>query len=100
MRRRIARARRHLTSLQEVFAELARPDFLPSVGENERQALGAVIQRLDRATDAVGNAREMLIGTFGVHMTRTAQRTNDIMKILTIVSVILLRRASSLARWE
>lgn len=90
MRRRIARARRHLTSLREVFAELARPDFLPNVEEHERQALGAVIQRLDRATDAVANVREMLIGTFGVHMTRTAQRTNDIMKILTIVSVILL----------
>jgi magnesium transporter len=32
----------------------------------------------------------MLIGTFDVHMTRTAQRTNDIMRILTWTSVILL----------
>jgi Mg2+ and Co2+ transporter CorA len=32
----------------------------------------------------------MLIGTFDVHMTRTAQRTNDVMKILTLASVILL----------
>ncbi len=32
----------------------------------------------------------MLIGTFDVHMTRTAQRTNDIMKVLTLASAILL----------
>ncbi len=32
----------------------------------------------------------MLIGTFDVHMTRTAQRTNDIMRVLTLASVILL----------
>ncbi len=32
----------------------------------------------------------MLIGTFDVHMTRTAQRTNDIMRLLTWVSVTLL----------
>jgi Mg2+ and Co2+ transporter CorA len=35
----------------------------------------------------------MLIGTFDVHMTRTAQRTNDIMRVLTWASVILLPAA-------
>jgi Mg2+ and Co2+ transporter CorA len=32
----------------------------------------------------------MLLGTFDVHMTRTAQRTNETMRILTLASVILL----------
>ena len=32
----------------------------------------------------------MLIGTFDVHMTRTAQRTNDTMRLLTLASVMLL----------
>jgi Mg2+ and Co2+ transporter CorA len=32
----------------------------------------------------------MLIGTFDVHMTRTAQRTNDTMRVLTLASVVLL----------
>ena len=32
----------------------------------------------------------MLIGTFDVYMTRTAQRTNDIVRVLTWTSVILL----------
>jgi Mg2+ and Co2+ transporter CorA len=90
MRRRIAHVRRVLVPHREVAAELSRPDFLPKGAEGGADALAAVSQRLERAGEAVSNAREMLIGTFDVHMTRTAQRTNDIMRILTLASVILL----------
>ncbi|HEX5040009.1 MAG TPA: CorA family divalent cation transporter [Candidatus Limnocylindria bacterium] len=90
MRRRIARCRRVAGLHREVFAELARPDFLPDLDDRESTALALVTDRLDRAYDALSNAREMLIGSFDVHMTRTAQRTNDIMRILTWASVILL----------
>ena len=90
MRRRIARVRRVLAAHNEVAAELARPDFMPESARHGLDALTAVSKRLARATDAVGNAREMLIGTFNVHMTRTAQRTNDTMRVLTLASVILL----------
>jgi magnesium transporter len=90
MRRRIARVRRLVGSHRELFAELQRPDFMPGMEDGEASALAAVAARLERALEAVGRAREMLIGTFDVHMTRTAQRTNDIMKVLTIASAILL----------
>jgi magnesium transporter len=90
MRRRIARVRRLVGSHRELFAELQRPDFMPGIEPDEAALLAAVGGRLERALEAVGRAREMLIGTFDVHMTRTAQRTNDIMKILTLASAILL----------
>lgn len=90
MRRRIAHVRRMLTPHREVYVELTRPDFLPDLEEREERALAAVVKRLERALDAIFNARDMLIGTFDVHMTRTAQRTNDVMKVLTLASVILL----------
>ncbi|HEX7172705.1 MAG TPA: CorA family divalent cation transporter [Candidatus Limnocylindria bacterium] len=90
MRRRISGVRRMLSPHREVYAELSRPDFLAGMDDRERDALHAVAARLDRAADAVGNARDMLIGTFDVHMTRTAQRTNDVMKVLTLASVVLL----------
>lgn len=90
MRRRIAHVRRMLTPHREVYSELRRPDFLPQLDERESLALADAGQRLERALDAIANAREMLIGTFDVHMTRTAQRTNDVMKVLTLASVILL----------
>ena len=90
MRRRIARVRRILAPHREIFAELARPAFLPDLAATEMEALAAVTRRLERAGEAVAHTREMLIGTFEVHMTRTAQRTNDIMRVLTLASVILL----------
>jgi magnesium transporter len=90
MRRRIAVIRRTLTRHRETFAELSRPDFMPDLDEQDSEALAGVARRLDRAAEAVAHTREMLIGTFDIHMTRTAQRTNDTMRILTLASVILL----------
>ena len=48
------------------------------------------MDRLDEAVDAVESARELLIGAFDVYMATSAQRTNDVMKALTILSAILL----------
>jgi len=90
MRRRIAHVRRMLAPHREVYSDLTRPDFLPKLDEREERALASASKRLERALDAIANAREMLIGTFDVHMTRTAQRTNEVMKVLTLASVILL----------
>ena len=90
MGRRIAHARRVIAAHNDVVAELARPDFMPESARHGLDALVAVSKRLARAAEAISNAREMLIGTFDVHMTRTAQRTNDTMRLLTLASVILL----------
>ncbi len=90
MRRRIARVRGVLTPHRELAAELTRPDFMPRADDRADSALTAVGQRFDRASDAMARVREMLLGTFEVHMTRMAQRTNDTMRVLTLVSVILL----------
>ncbi len=90
LRRRIARVRRVLTPHRELLAELVRPDFLPERHGRGASGLDAVIARLDRAVEGFGAARDMLLGTFDVHMTRTAQRTNDVMRVLTLASVILL----------
>ena len=49
-----------------------------------------VADRFDRAVDAIENARDQVVGAFDIYLARTAQRTNDIVKILTIVSAVLL----------
>ncbi len=90
LRRRIARERRVLSPQREVVAELARPDFFPERFSGGADGTQRIVARLDRAADAFTMARDMLIGTFDVHMTRTTQRTNDVMRVLTIASVILL----------
>jgi magnesium transporter len=87
LRRQVAALRRALAPHQWAFAPLARPDF-------ELEGFGkpwpGVVDRLDRAIDAVENARDLLIGAFDVYMARSAQRTNDVMKALTVLSAILL----------
>ena len=90
MRKRIARARRIAGLHTDVYAEITRPDFLPGLEDRDNALLARANERLERATGAIANVRELLIGTFDVHMTRTAQRTNDIMRVLTWTSVILL----------
>jgi Mg2+ and Co2+ transporter CorA len=40
--------------------------------------------------DAVENARELLVGSFDIAMTKAGQRTNDIMRVLTVISSVLL----------
>ena len=89
-RRRISSIRRRLAPHREVFAALTRPD-LAGLGDAEDTVhFRSLADRLERAIDAVDSARELVLGSFDVHMTRTAQRTNDVMKILTLVTVILL----------
>ena len=48
------------------------------------------MDRLERALGAIDTARDALLGTFDIFMGRAAQRNNDVMKILTILSAILL----------
>jgi len=88
LRRRIARLRRALAPNREALSPLERPDF------TLRSELGEVwpgtIQRLDRAIDAIENARELLVGSVDLYLGRSSQRTNDVMKILTLVSSIAL----------
>ena len=54
------------------------------------EAFKSVAERFDSAIGAVEDSREVLIGSFDVYMTRTAQRTNDIMKVLALATVLLL----------
>ena len=88
LRRRIGILRRSLTAQREVYAALARP-----VGD-EGSPIGApwpaLTERLERAIDATERARELLVGSFDIVMTRTGQRTNDIMRVLTVISSVLL----------
>lgn len=88
LRRRIARLRRALAPNREALLPLERPDF------ELRADLGAtwpgINQRLERAIDGVENARELLVGSFDLYLGRASQRTNDVMKVLTLVSAIAL----------
>jgi magnesium transporter len=88
IRRRIARLRRVLAPNREALLPLERPDF------ELRADLGPVwpgiVPRLERAIDGLENARELLVGSFDLYLGRASQRTNDVMKALTLLSAVAL----------
>ena len=90
LRHRIAATRRALVAHRAVMVAMAGADFEVVTEAREGQRFVGVTERFDGAVDAIDAAREALIGTFDIHMSRTAQRTNEVMKILTVVSVLLL----------
>lgn len=90
LRHRIAATRRDLVAHRTVIGGMAGADFDVVTEARDAAGFAALTGRFDGAVDAIDAAREALIGTFDIHMSRTAQRTNEVMKILTVVSVLLL----------
>ena len=88
-RRRVAEIRRLLIQHRDVFYGLARPDFMATEGPVERPHFNALNSRLERAEDDVDHARELVVGAFELLSTRAAQKTNDTMRVLTFVTVLL-----------
>jgi Mg2+ and Co2+ transporter CorA len=89
LRRSASRLRRLLAPHRVVYAAMARPDFRPDDDEQEQAQLRALSDRFERALDAVEAARDLVIGSFELFATRTAQRTNETMRVLTFVTVLL-----------
>jgi magnesium transporter len=49
-----------------------------------------LVAHLDRTLDSIERCRNQLLGSFDIVMTRTNQRTNDVVRILTVISAVLL----------
>lgn len=90
LRHRIALIRRVLVAHRSVMVAMAGADFGVITEAEAAPRFAAIMERFEGAISAIDSAREALIGTFDIHMSRTAQRTNDVIKTLTIVSVMLL----------
>ncbi len=88
LRRRIGAVRRALAPQREAFAPLGRPDM--ALHEELGRPWPELLGRLERALNSVEHLRESLLGTYDIYMGRLGQRTNDVMKVLTILSAVLL----------
>lgn len=90
LRTRVRTLRNALSPHREVLGLLSHPRSDAVVGAESADDYKRLEDRLQQAIDSVDTAREMIVGSFDIYMTRTAQATNDIMKRLTLVSVLLL----------
>jgi magnesium transporter len=89
-RRRVGRLRRSLAPHREVFAALSNSEFDPLSTEESAKRFAEVAAKVDVALAAARDAKESVVGSFDVLITRTGQRTNEIMKVLTLASILLL----------
>jgi LPXTG-motif cell wall-anchored protein len=53
------------------------------------EAFSALPGRFDRAVDEVEHTRDLIIGSFELFTSRSAQQTNDLVRALTFFTVII-----------
>ena len=90
LRGSIGTLRRALAPHREVVVALAHPELDLLSTETSAERFAALDIRVSQALDAAREAKESTRGSFDLLVARLGQRTNDIMKVLTLVTVILL----------
>ena len=90
MRREVGRLRRALVSHREVVLALTRPELEAIASSDSAERFASLRDRLEEAVQASRDTRESIVGSFDVLLASTGQRTNEIMKVLTLASVLLL----------
>jgi Mg2+ and Co2+ transporter CorA len=88
-RQRIADLRRVLISHRGVFYGLDRPDFIATERAEAKPHFEALNKHYERVEDDLDNARDLVVGSFELLSTRAAQKTNDTMRTLTFVTVLM-----------
>lgn len=90
LRQVVSRLRRRLAPHRNLFAALERPDFRPTPDDSPADSHFHLLgERFDHAMDAVENARDLVVGSFELFATRAAQRTNDTIRVLTVITAVL-----------
>ena len=90
LRRSIGTLRRALSPHREVVVALAHPELDALSTERSAEKFAALESRLTQALEAARESKESTFGSFDLLVARIGQRTNDIMKVLTLVTVVLL----------
>ena len=90
MRREVGVLRRALAAHRSALVALTHPE-LEALGNNASgERFLSLLQRFESTVQEARDARETIVGSFDVLIARTGHRTNHVMKILTLTSVILL----------
>ena len=85
---RIGLVRRALAPHRHSIASLALPEM--RAAETIGPLWPGLLDRLEAAMTAVEGLRTNLLGTFDIQTSREAQRANDVMRTLTLLSAVLL----------
>ena len=88
-KRRLVGMRRSLSALREVLNRLARDDYAV-IDTRDRVYFRDVYDHVVRLYDIVESMRDLVGGSLDTYLSVTSNRINEIMKTLTVVSVIFM----------
>lgn len=89
LKKDVLHLRRVVNPQREVLNRLARSDH-KSVSKEETIYFRDVYDHLYRVSEMLESFRDVLAGALEVYLTVVANRTNDVMKVLTVFSIIIM----------
>ena len=90
MRQEVGQLRRALAAHRSALVSLTHPELEALGDHNSGQLFQSLLIRFESTVQEARDAREAIVGSFDVLIARDGHRTNEIMKVLTLTSVILL----------
>ena len=90
LRHRTGQLRRIVVAHRDVLARLSDPELAVLSGSDSAHRFADLDRRLETVIGSIDSTRASITGSLDVFMTRTAQRTNEVMKVLTLASVLML----------
>ena len=90
IRREVGVLRRALSAHRSALTALTHPELEALGSDASGERFESLLRRFEATVQEARDARESTVGSFDVLIARTGHRTNDIMKVLTLTSVILL----------
>lgn len=88
LRRRVSHVRVTLSEFANIVHALNRPDFLAHVEAGDASYFKQLRYTFDRLEDMAARVRETIVNSFDLYDTRVSQDTNQLIKALTIVTVV------------
>jgi len=89
LRRRVSRLRTLLSAQRAVFYGLSRPDLQVVAEAGASPHFQILAGRFERAIDEVEHTRDLVVGSFELFASRTAQQTNELVKVLTFLTALI-----------
>jgi magnesium transporter len=89
VRRQLVVIRRSGWPQREALRSLAQ-DASPFIGDEARAYLRNTEQHITQIMEAVDSSREMTAGLVDIYLSNVSQRTNDVMKVLTLMASIFI----------
>lgn len=90
MRKEVGVLRRALAAHRSALVALTHPELEALGNDASGERFQSLLQRFESTVQEARDAKESIVGSFEVLIARTGHRTNHIMKILTLTSVIFL----------